>query len=145
MKPNAPQSEARPSAEGAVTGFIQTHPIKCQKATLERLEHQHGGMLTELREIDQILGKALGCPEYDESFFPDGKPDGSVCTGDHTPVTLADAAARQLRRAEALPGEWREPPIPYGNVYATGRYHARTQCADELERALRGEADDGTD
>ena len=48
-------------------------------------------------EIEQTLGKALGYPEFTAEFFPDGKPNGDVCVGEHTPETLAAEAARRLR------------------------------------------------
>jgi hypothetical protein len=52
-------------------------------------------------EVEQTLAKALGYPEYDEQFFPDGVPDGSVCTGDGTPVTVAQEAAAKIAELTA--------------------------------------------
>jgi len=50
--------------------------------------------------VEQVLGKALGCPVYDgDQVDPAGA--GTVCVGDHTPVTLADAAARRIADLEA--------------------------------------------
>ena len=49
-----------------------------------------------LREIEQVLGKALGYPLYGPEMFPDGVPDGSVCVGDHVPESLADEAAARI-------------------------------------------------
>lgn len=58
-----------------------------------RLREQVDAMARERYEIDQILGKALGYPEYTEDF---GAPKGDVCTGEHVPVTLAREAAKRI-------------------------------------------------
>lgn len=52
--------------------------------------------------IEQTLGKALGYPEYGPEMFEDGKPNGDVCVGEHTPETLALEAARRLREAREM-------------------------------------------
>ncbi len=68
------------------------------RAKLERVQRAY---FSEAHEIDQILGKALGYPAADESIMPE--PDGSVVTGEHTPVTLAMEAAKKLKEAN-----WRQ-------------------------------------
>lgn len=65
---------------------------------VEALQRQRDAFLREQHEIDQILGKALGYPEADESVME--KPDGSVVTGDSTPVSLAMEAANRAEAAE---------------------------------------------
>lgn len=45
-------------------------------------------------EMDQILGKALSYPEAAEDIGGNG--DGSVCTGEHVPTTLAMEAANKI-------------------------------------------------
>lgn len=52
-------------------------------------------LMDELREIEQILGRALGYPRYcdDKDNFPDATEQDGVCVGDHTAVTLAQEAA----------------------------------------------------
>lgn len=71
---------------------------------LERFVREHDGFGAELHEIGQILGKALGYPEADETVME--KPDGSVVTGDNTPVTLAMEAAGRIKRLSGLDPNW---------------------------------------
>ena len=68
------------------------------EAYIYKLEYQRDGMLKELLEIEQILGKALGYPWYkdDQKNFPGATEEDGVCTGEHTPVTLAMEAANKL-------------------------------------------------
>lgn len=54
-------------------------------------------MQQELNEVEQILGRALGYPLYadDQKSFPGATAADGVCTGDHTPISLAmETAAR---------------------------------------------------
>jgi hypothetical protein len=62
------------------------------KARIDILEK---AIATEHDEIEQILGKALGYPEY----YPDISDvnDGSVCVGEHVPASLAEEAATKIR------------------------------------------------
>ena len=57
------------------------------------------GMQKEMEECGQVLGKALDCPAY-----PD-ENSAWVCTGDHTPGTLAQAAAKEIKRLRAREAE----------------------------------------
>lgn len=75
--------------------------IRCLQGALdiatEALKNRHrdvSNFFTEAKEVDQILGKALGYPPY----FPDVSQvdDGSVCTGEHTLVSLAEEAAARI-------------------------------------------------
>jgi hypothetical protein len=77
------------------------------------------GMMKSLAEIDQVLGKALGYPRYadDPDNFPDVKND-SVCTGEHTPVTIAHEAAskiesqrREIERLRGIREDDLDPPV----------------------------------
>ena len=68
------------------------------EAYIYKLEYQRDGMLKELLEIEQILGKALGYPWYkdDQKNFPGATEKDGVCVGEHTAVTLAMEAADKL-------------------------------------------------
>ena len=52
-------------------------------------------MASELHEVEQILGSALGYPLYsdDQETFPGATPTDGVCTGEHTAASLAMEAA----------------------------------------------------
>jgi hypothetical protein len=63
-----------------------------------RYTKRERAMLAEFNEIEQILGKALGYPAYGPEMFEDGNPDGTVCVGDHVPVTLAMEAAQRIAK-----------------------------------------------
>ena len=68
------------------------------EAYIAKLEYQRDGMLKELLEIEQILGKVLGYPEYknDQKNFPGATDADGVCVDEHTAVTLAMEAADKL-------------------------------------------------
>jgi hypothetical protein len=57
---------------------------------------------TTCHQVEQTLGKALRYPEYGPEMFTDGVPDGSVCVADHTPESIAAAAAGEIERLRAL-------------------------------------------
>lgn len=61
---------------------------------LAEAERVRDALFQDAYEADQLLGKALGYPEYDETVMKE--PDGSVCTGDHVLVTLAAEAAGRI-------------------------------------------------
>lgn len=81
------------------SGVSEKNSAQLQEAIAQAIRDAVAPYQREQNEIDQILGKALGYPEADETIME--KPDGSVVTGDHTPVTLAMEAARKLRDAVA--------------------------------------------
>lgn len=60
----------------------------------------------EQYEVEQILGKALEYPFYseDKKNFPDSTKEDGVCVGEHTIVTLAMEAAREIERLREY--EW---------------------------------------
>lgn len=69
------------------------------------------GYEAECAEIDQTLGRALGYPPN-----PDGAP--GVCTGDHTPASLAAEAAGRIAEAEST----------IASAVAAGMEHAARMC-----------------
>ena len=82
--------------------------------SIDTLIYQRDGMLKELLEIEQILGKALGYPWYkdDQKNFPGATEKDGVCTGEHTPVTLAMEAAEKVEKLrEFLLAEWGDDRI----------------------------------
>ena len=48
---------------------------------------------------------------------------------------------KQVESCVALVGEWRETHIGGWSDYARGSLHSRQDCADDLEKALRGASD----
>jgi len=60
---------------------------------------QRDKMLEESKEIEQILGKALGYPWYkdDPKNFPNATEADGVCVGPETPWSLAMLAADKLK------------------------------------------------
>lgn len=56
----------------------------------------------ESKEIEQILGKALGYPYYmeDSKNFPNATEADGVCVGDHTAWSLAMCAADKIKELE---------------------------------------------
>ena len=57
------------------------------------------GLVIEMSEVEQTLGKALGYPWYkdDPKNFPNATEEDGVCVGEHTASTLAAEAANRLR------------------------------------------------
>ena len=78
--------------------------VCAERADLERklddVTRRAAGYEMECAEIDQVLGRALGYPSN-----PDDA-DG-VCTGEHTPASLAVEAAREVERLRAFVPRWR--------------------------------------
>ena len=56
----------------------------------------------ELKEIEQILGKALGYPMYkdDQKNFPGATEADGVCVEDNTACSLANEAAKRIEDLE---------------------------------------------
>lgn len=56
--------------------------------------------IEEFRNIEQILGRALGYPRFcdDQKNFPGALDQDGVCIGDHVALTLAQEAAETLRK-----------------------------------------------
>lgn len=92
-------------------------------------------------EVEQILGKALGYPEADESIME--KPDGSVVVGDHVPESLADEAALRIKTAEAKLAKVRREAENLLTVLEHGGGNVKTRTRDleirmgKLRAALR--------
>lgn len=106
------------------------------------LEKKINGHLREDNEIEQVLGKALGYPRYrdDPKNFPN-VTDDSVCVGDHVPVTIAMAAAKQIDLlknallALSRPKQFERPCFcrTMANLYCVGQ----DECKQARE-ALKG-------
>lgn len=47
---------------------------------------------------------------------------------------------KQAEACAALVSEWREKPMGGWSDYARGGLHSRQDCADDLEKALRGDS-----
>lgn len=72
-------------------------------------------MLAEQYEAEQILGRALGYPAYGPEMFPDGIPNGDVCVGEHTIVTLALEIAAKTEQLLAGEHPVQDPPQLLGD------------------------------
>lgn len=76
-----------------------------ENETLRGLLYEAKRQLTdyqsECREVEQVLGKALGYPWYkdDQRNFPGATGAEGVCVGEHVPGTIAAEAARALTEA----------------------------------------------
>lgn len=91
------------------------------------------GQAKELNEVEQILGKALGYPELYEADdpekgpitcgteYPNAKPTGTVCVGDHVPATLAQEAANRIRSTEEEVAHLHGLGVIHGAVYVASR------------------------
>ena len=96
-------------------GCHTTHPKCALKLLLDgvqRLQSTIKGFESEVGEVDQILGRALGFPEYNPLQLDSG---GGVCTGEHTIVTLAEKAAKLLRLFEPQSDHPYIRPLPLGS------------------------------
>lgn len=68
-------------------------------ALISTVRAQNAGYAAELAEVDQVLGRALGYPTMGPEV---GGDHTTVCTGEHTVVTLAMEAAGRLSKTETL-------------------------------------------
>ena len=61
----------------------------------------------QANEIEQILGKALGYPQFkdDQKNFPGATEADGVCVGDQVAETLAAQAAERIARLREVAGE----------------------------------------
>jgi hypothetical protein len=59
--------------------------------------------MKEENEIEQILGRVLGCPWYKDDLknFPNATEANGVCVGDNVPISLAIQAANRIIKQEA--------------------------------------------
>jgi hypothetical protein len=81
------------------------------RAAREAAERRFAGACTELHEVQQVCGKALGYPRYcdDRDNFPGATEADGVCPGEHSGVTIAGELAERLatvtaERDEAVAG-----------------------------------------
>lgn len=84
---------------GFMSGLLSDLLAALADAERERGHYRDAGIRT-FHEVEQVLGKALGYPSYGPEMFPDGKPNGSVCVGEHVPESLADEAAARIKKLE---------------------------------------------
>jgi len=81
----------------------------------EKAVSQRDKMLEESKEIEQILGKALGYPWYkdDPKNFPNATEADGVCVGIETPWSLAMIAADKLKALSRSPvkDNWMLKPL----------------------------------
>jgi hypothetical protein len=72
---------------------------------VERLRHFTKGLWKEYKEVEQILGKALGYPQFmdDQKNFPNSTEADGVCIGDNVAVTLAQQAAARIAKLSKRP------------------------------------------
>lgn len=81
-----------------------------ERGTLDRLEHQLAGYERECYAVGQALGRALGYPHApDEHGNPD--PTAPICTGKHTPASLAAEAEMRIWLLEYGRAEPEGPPV----------------------------------
>lgn len=76
-------------------------------------------LIQEYRELEQILGKALGYPWYrdDQKNFPGATEADGVCVGEHVPITLAMEAAEKIAELEARAMALEVAAIPFVECY----------------------------
>ncbi len=74
--------------------------LKAMREERDRLAQKVEGFQREVKEVEQLLGRALGMPWFcdDQVNFPGSKKEDGVCVGDHTAVTLAKDVANQIER-----------------------------------------------
>lgn len=81
--------------------------IESQAAEIAELRRQREGYQRHLRECEQIAGRALGYPRYedDQKNFPGTTDADGVCVGDH----IADTVVAELAEAYAKSKEAATP------------------------------------
>lgn len=69
---------------------------------LEEKQRMHRVYRDQEREIEQLLGKALGYPWYkdDQKNFPGATEEDGVCIGEHVTVTIVMEAAEKLTQLQ---------------------------------------------
>ncbi len=106
---------------------------------LRDLERQVRGYQSECREVEQVLGKALGYPwlKDDPKNFPDATEEDGVCVGAHVAGTIAAEAADTLRDLSVEVDRLRQD---LANAIELVDRRSPIDCAAEIIEA-RGEAD----
>lgn len=69
------------------------------RMTVNELERRYDALVTELREVEQILAEVLEYPRYvdDPQNFPDATAADGYCVGEMTPALLAQQVADAYR------------------------------------------------
>lgn len=59
---------------------------------------QIDGLIAEMQEVEQTLGRVLGYPKYadDPKNFPNATESDGVCVGEHVGATIAQEAATRI-------------------------------------------------
>jgi hypothetical protein len=127
------QSSQDVEAEFAA-GLLASWDPQALAAGLARMTVMLHRMGQEMFEVEQTLGKALGYPEYTAEFFPDGVPDGSVCSGELTPGLIAREAADRIRDLKA--------ELEQTEQWAEEHGRTITKLEGQLQVARKGQADD---
>lgn len=112
--------DCQKTGDDACGACLRCLTIRCDDLVEKRARalEQVKGYQTECREVEQILGAALGYPWFkdDPANFPGATEKDGVCVGEHVPSTIAAEAAKtieklkaDLTRAEGRIGEdWRD-------------------------------------
>jgi len=74
--------------------------FKQLKDEIKSLQDRERGLLVELRDCEQIAGKALGYSWYkdDPKNFPDATEVDGVCVGSHSPATVVQELANKFNK-----------------------------------------------
>jgi hypothetical protein len=87
-----------PLNEAGEIGIEQGIKIANLEGELVDAQREIKGRISELNDVEQYLGQALGYPWYkdDPVNFPDCTDADGVCVGEHTPSTIAAEAAKKI-------------------------------------------------
>jgi hypothetical protein len=85
--------------------------LAAERAEVERLRE---ACMRTNAAVCQSLGKALGYPWFkdDQKNFPGATEADGVCVGEHVAESVAEEAARALKRWEELHGAIRAHDVP---------------------------------
>ena len=88
---------------------LAVEAARALKETEKQRDYYLNAGLSQSREIEQTLGKALGYQLWKDlpEVAPDSTEADGVCVWEHTAETLADEAARQLAELGQSRDEWR--------------------------------------
>jgi iron-sulfur cluster repair protein YtfE (RIC family) len=91
--------------------YLQGHNAICDVLVrrIRKLEGQTHQCQKDFAEIEQTLGKALGCPWFkdDQVNFPGATEENGVCVGEHVPTTIAMEAARKIEELKNALARWK--------------------------------------
>jgi len=86
----------------AEAGTVYHETSLTPRQLLEEKQRMHRVYRDQEREIEQLLGKALGYPWYkdDQKNFPGATEEDGVCIGEHVTVTIVMEAAEKLTKLQ---------------------------------------------